>query len=129
MGIRLHNNTWHRPLRTLDNWPPMTDVSSPRSFQHARRCTHWLALVWQRLQSRLTAHRHEQPEPGKPADCPSEAAPAQHPGRRLRVTRRDEVSGRGPRGARLVISGRMADVCAELDRLAALEAHGMPQGG
>ncbi len=30
--------------------------------------------------------------------------------------------GRGASG-RLVISGRMADVCAELDRLAALEGH------
>jgi hypothetical protein len=29
---------------------------------------------------------------------------------------------RTPSGGRLVISGRMADVCAELDRLAALEA-------
>jgi hypothetical protein len=29
---------------------------------------------------------------------------------------------RNPSGGRLVISGRMADVCAELDRLAALEA-------
>ncbi|WP_311220579.1 MULTISPECIES: hypothetical protein [unclassified Acidovorax] len=37
----------------------------------------------------------------------------------LRVMRR--VHATDP--ARLVISGRMADVCAELDRLAASEAH------
>jgi hypothetical protein len=37
----------------------------------------------------------------------------------LRVTENDQrVCGAG----RMVISGRMADVCAELDRLAALEA-------
>lgn len=44
----------------------------------------------------------------------------QRPLRVVRVMDRD-----GPRtrsGERLVISGRMADVCAELDRLAALEA-------
>jgi hypothetical protein len=37
----------------------------------------------------------------------------------LRVTESDQrVKGAG----RMVISGRMADVCAELDRLAAIEA-------
>ena len=40
----------------------------------------------------------------------------------LRVLRVTE-SGQGVKGAgRMVISGRMADVCAELDRLAAIEA-------
>jgi len=45
----------------------------------------------------------------------------QRPLRVLRVTE----GGRAAVGAgRMVISGRMADVCAELDRLAALEAAG-----
>jgi hypothetical protein len=44
------------------------------------------------------------------------------PARPLRILRvRDSVPGPGSTG-RLVISGRLADVCAELDRLAALEA-------
>jgi hypothetical protein len=34
----------------------------------------------------------------------------------------DKDGPRNPSGGRMVISGRMADVCAELDRLAALEA-------
>jgi hypothetical protein len=46
----------------------------------------------------------------------------ERPRRPLRVLRVVEGS-RAPAGAgRMVISGRMADVCAELDRLAALEA-------
>ncbi|MGE0332498.1 MAG: hypothetical protein AB7P37_17610 [Ramlibacter sp.] len=44
----------------------------------------------------------------------------QRPLRVVRVMDRD--SPRAPSGGRLVISGRLADVCAELDRLAALEA-------
>lgn len=52
---------------------------------------------------------------------PARALPAQAartlPSRPARVVR---VTGQGP--CRMVISGRMADVCAELDRLAALEA-------
>ena len=43
--------------------------------------------------------------------------------RPLRVVRvMDKDGPRNPSGGRMVISGRMADVCAELDRLAALEA-------
>ena len=48
--------------------------------------------------------------------------PHARPSRALRVVRVLE-SNHPPRGAgRMVISGRMADVCAELERLAALEA-------
>jgi hypothetical protein len=42
--------------------------------------------------------------------------------RPLRVVRTVDAHQPGYRAGRVVISGRMADVCAELDRLAALEA-------
>jgi hypothetical protein len=42
----------------------------------------------------------------------------------LRVVRTVDAQHKGPSTGRVVISGRMADVCAELDRLAALEAAG-----
>ena len=47
------------------------------------------------------------------------ASPGAKPLRVIRVV--DSRSARD--SSRVVISGRMADVCAELDRLAALEAH------
>ena len=47
-------------------------------------------------------------------------APAARPLRVVRVLDHSPRAGRG--SGRVVISGRMADVCAELDRLAALEA-------
>ncbi|WP_324343508.1 hypothetical protein [Hydrogenophaga sp.] len=40
----------------------------------------------------------------------------------VRISRRAELLLPGAGNTRLVISGRMSDVCAELDRLAALEA-------
>ena len=40
----------------------------------------------------------------------------------LRVLRVSESDQRVKGAGRMVISGRMADVCAELDRLAAIEA-------
>jgi hypothetical protein len=61
--------------------------------------------------------------------CSTRAHPSagcrERPRRPLRVLRVVETSRVPSSGAgRMVISGRMADVCAELDRLAALEASG-----
>ena len=44
----------------------------------------------------------------------------------LRVLRVHEYGQNTPGAGRMVISGRMADVCAELDRLVALEARHRP---
>lgn len=57
--------------------------------------------------------------PGACASAPRR--PVQHP---LRVVRVLEPSAPRAVAGRMVISGRLADVCAELDRLAALEARG-----
>jgi hypothetical protein len=55
------------------------------------------------------------------ASCTRAAARVQRPLRVVRVM--DKSGSRSTVGAgRMVISGRMADVCAELDRLAAMEA-------
>jgi hypothetical protein len=62
----------------------------------------------------------------QPVACTSQArAHAQRPVARrrpLRVVHVADTSQHGARPGRLVISGRMADVCAELERLAAMEA-------
>lgn len=74
------------------------------------------------------AFRETQPAPARPVAPPprrwngpravAPVAAAAQPRPVLRVIR---VVDNQP-GGRMVISGRMADVCAELDRLAALEA-------
>ena len=53
--------------------------------------------------------------PAARADAPAAARP-------LRVVRMVDAQQPGRHPSRVVISGRMADVCAELDRLVALEA-------
>ncbi|CAN5677319.1 hypothetical protein BH10PSE18_BH10PSE18_12480 [soil metagenome] len=50
---------------------------------------------------------------------------AAKPARPLRVVRVVDGHAKGTHAGRVVISGRMSDVCAELDRLAALEASDM----
>jgi hypothetical protein len=59
------------------------------------------------------------------SDAAGEAAQSRRtalPPKPLRVVRVVEPSAPRTVAGRMVISGRMADVCAELDRLAALEA-------
>jgi hypothetical protein len=53
-------------------------------------------------------------------------APHQAQQRALRVLRVSEQGETASCAGRMVISGRMADVCAELDRLVALEAKSKP---
>lgn len=68
-------------------------------------------------------------QPGTPAGTTERSCrSAVLPNRPLRVVRMAEAGA--PRaGARVLLSGRMEDVCAELDRLAALEAAQAPQAG
>lgn len=72
--------------------------------------------------------RYVQVRPGptpNPGTRPAETASATRPSRTLRVIRVSE-GGRSPANTRLLLSGRMEDVCAELDRLSALEAAQAP---
>ncbi len=56
------------------------------------------------------------------------AATGKPAARPLRVVRTVDAQSSGRRTGRVVLSGRMVDVCAELDRLAALEAAEISQG-
>jgi hypothetical protein len=71
--------------------------------------------------------RQAVPECRQPAraivPCPMPAARRNEPARRpLRVVRVVDAPAAKAGAGRMFMSGRMADVCAELDRLAALEA-------
>lgn len=61
------------------------------------------------------------PQPAARAATPPQRPPAPRP---LRVVRVMEPAAAGHAAGRMVISGRLADVCAELERLAAQEARG-----
>lgn len=52
--------------------------------------------------------------------------PCEKASKPLRVVRVVDTGGAASSAGRMFMSGRMADVCAELDRLAALEAAAMP---
>jgi hypothetical protein len=74
------------------------------------------------LLARPRARACQAPARPRPSSaCPAVTRPRARP---LRVVRVLEAHPAPAGAGRMVISGRMADVCAELDRLAALEAAG-----
>jgi hypothetical protein len=83
------------------------------------------SLVRSPRQAPQHAPAHAMHTSGRACAARVTTAPARHhhsPRRPLRVVRVVESSHAARGAGRMVISGRMADVCAELDRLAALEA-------
>lgn len=118
MGIRFNTSTWRSPLLLIDSWLPLapeTPAKSrklPLALQRFARAG-WLGKV--ASMDTFTAARN----------APSAHA-AVRPPCRVRVPGNRELKNGHPGDARLVISGRLGDVCAELDRLAALENPAVP---
>ncbi|MBJ2159110.1 hypothetical protein [Variovorax sp. IB41] len=107
MGIAL--------LAIADFWMPLQSLAS--RLMPARRTRHRdsgdtaAGLRYVAVRPACTA---------RTAGAPAPTTTATAPARPLRVVR--VIDGKSQDRSRMVISGRMADVCAELDRLAALEA-------
>lgn len=115
MGIPFARNTWRAPLRLIDSWLALEPVPIVRRERSARIVQLFSRAGW------LHA------KPSTPA-APSPQLSKQQALSRSNVHRLDKarrqpllVRQHGQEG-RLVISGRMHDVCAELDRLVALES-------
>ena len=123
MGIRFNTNTWRAPLQLIDCWLPVhapskpaSAVAMPRSLQNFVRAG-WLkrgpASNDATLMAPNMAQRVARPRAAvREIEAPTCAQPRPTHSGPCSATRTD---------ARLVISGRIGDVCAELERLAALE--------
>ncbi len=118
MGIRFNTNTWRAPLLLIDSWLPSRSKallgqhdSLPQVVQRFTRAG-WLGRGPSKAATAVTA------APSRLA-----ATAAVQLACHVRVLRTVEAANdsRCNDDARLVISGRISDVCAELDRLAALE--------
>jgi len=119
MGIRFNTNTWRAPLLLIDSWlpaepkPPRMPRALPQAIQRFTRAG-WLG----RPPQPVTPSARRSGEV-KLADNPNPQVAAR--ACQLRVLRTPGATGLLRNDARLVISGRIGDVCAELDRLAAME--------
>jgi hypothetical protein len=114
MGILFNTNTWRAPLQLIDCWlPAPSKRSAPaaneplvnRAVQRFARAG-WLGRPATSLPTQLGAHRAPAMRSDNVGAC------------RVRVLRQTEPLPSPSLGVRLVISGRINDVCAELDRLA-----------
>ena len=116
MGIRFNTNTWRAPLLLIDSWlpPSFERVGAARSLPQILQ--RFVRAGW------LT----------RPPKSPADSRTGVITGHRVtnlamvrachvRVLRTMDTSGSPRDDGRLVISGRINDVCAELERLAALE--------
>lgn len=130
MGIRIHRNTWRAPLQLIDSWLPPEHKPAATPTRLGAAAQRFVRAGW--LSRRFGAPAGLAPVVAAPANAPASTAVTgatarTHPPPPLRVTVRHGAVGRSD--SRVVLSGRLADVCAELERLAALEpvmgrAHG-----
>ncbi len=104
MGKIFNTNTWRAPLQLIDCWlpspalrraPAANEPVATRAVQRFARAG-WL----------------------KRASTARAVPPAAEPVPRVRVLQQTGPAAAHRAGVRLVISGRINDVCAELDRLA-----------
>ena len=112
MGKIFSTNTWRAPLQLIDCWLPSPAIRKTPAANEpiaARVVQRFARAGW------LKQHSGKSPATTLHAVPPpiEDAAP------RVRVLRQVEhVPSARHGGVRLVISGRINDVCAELDRLA-----------
>lgn len=118
MGIRIHRNTWRAPLQLIDSWLPQPEAAPPR--RKLTSITQRFARAgWLGRGARLPDASTSPIESATPAQS---AQPCSHSPEAIRMVHAAAHMDGGARtDTRVVLSGRIADVCAELERLAALE--------
>jgi len=119
MNMVLHPGAISSPLKSLWNW--LTD--SPQTVATYRPGAHHPSVQTLRWPAAAPTHTLAYPGGGNHAATDRVVPPVgrstDRPLRTLRVMEVGQIPGQV---GRMVMSGRMADVCAELDRLVACEA-------
>jgi hypothetical protein len=112
MGIRIKSNTWRAPLRLIDNLLPLRSAAQPAMPRKPSRALQLFARAgWL---NQASASRERTTPPAVAATVVPQVCG-------VRVLQSASVGVGGRRDMRMVISGRIGDVCAELDRMAAQE--------
>ncbi|QHE85966.1 hypothetical protein [Hydrogenophaga sp. BPS33] len=111
MGKLFTTNTWRAPLQLIDCWLPTPSIRSTPAANEplvTRAVQRFAKAGW--LGRRVSGGTSIDPA------CAAAPVPASSLSR-VRVLRQADVAPVHRSGVRLVISGRINDVCAELDRL------------
>lgn len=110
MGKLFNTNTWRAPLQLIDCWLPSPSIREAAAANEP--------LVTRAVQRFARAGWLGRGTPANAASALRAVQSASAPSCRVRVLRQVEPVPAHRPGVRLVISGRINDVCAELDRLA-----------
>jgi hypothetical protein len=119
MGKIFNSNTWRAPLQLIDCWLPLPSQRHPRPANvtvTAKAVQRFARAGWLNREAANSPAPQRQPAPG---DLRLSSAC------RVHVMRQATTKAVKLPDVRLVISGPIGDVCAELDRLAALEQASM----
>lgn len=109
MGILSNARSWRQPLRMIDSW--LAVPAAPAACGLAPTLHPFARAGWLGRSARPSAAARSTSPTGASAVRP----------RHLQLVRTSEQGTASRADARVVISGPIGDVCAELDRLAALE--------
>jgi hypothetical protein len=110
MGKLFNTNTWRAPLQLIDCWLPSPAIRKALAANEP--------LVTRAVQRFARAGWLGRGAPVDTSPVLRAVPPVSEPMPRVRVLRQAESAVAHRAGVRLVISGRINDVCAELDRLA-----------
>ncbi len=109
------------PLQTVVLFfAPHAGTVKPSGFVHTGRATHSSVTLPSTAHQRASRLHTNYPHTVLPRAKASASAKPVH---RVRVVRNIDASLPADRAGRMVVSGRFADVCAELDKLASMEMH------
>jgi hypothetical protein len=117
MGIRFNTNTWRAPLLLIDSWLPPAPERAAMPRPLSRSLQRFSRAGWM---GRHAATDPVVPTTVQPLDRTNTRSPC-----RVRLDSSGDSVLPGAPTARVVISGRIDDVCDELARLADLELHAM----
>jgi hypothetical protein len=113
MGILFNTSTWRAPLLIIDSWLP------PRHEAPARRAQP--AVLQRFIRAGWLGRRGAAPRAERSTNLIERTGVQTSLAAGLAVVRRGGSAEPWGSDSRVVIAGRMRDVCAELDRLVAVE--------
>jgi hypothetical protein len=119
MGIRFNANTWRTPLQLIDCWLPVGPArTQAQPLPLPRTLQNFVRAGW--LHRAAPTNRPINLVPSTADSGARHCATVHNIDAHRRTSTQPTITN--PRAdARLVISGRIGDVCAELERLAAQE--------
>lgn len=113
MGIHFISRSWRAPLQLIDSWLPTPAPLGARTSIAAPLLQKFVRAGWLGTRSGTPSRQADTTTPPVPDRTRHVRGSSS-----VRLIRPTHTAREG---GRLVISGRLADVCAELDRLAAME--------